>query len=562
MRKMANISAFIISMSITGSIIGLIVMLLKHLLRNKISWVWQYFIWIIVFIRLLLPFNSPINLQPLIEDTIAVQTANQVEAGNVADASGISGGNMHSTQNVMNSFYQQVDLIQQNWYMIGNYLFFVAAGGAAILAIKKIRGYNTFRQSIELDCRKVEDDDILSEYYDVCLMYAVKKPPQLYYAPYINTPMTLGIFQPKILLPTNIKGDIRHIFFHELTHYKRHDIFYKLIVQTALCVHWFNPLVWLFARKVEKDCELACDEKVVMLLNERRAYGDTLLATINSDPKSYLKNNSLALNKESKFIKERLDNIMKFKLKRSRKLTIIITVAIICVGVVFGYTVIGNAASSMKNMNSYVLKYKTDNYQASSVYDFDHKLLNDYDALYKAFGAFGKDDPEKDYYTSLTFSMVETKKLLKDSTDYPNRSSATTNLIEGNRRNGDYLAFLYNIWWNIHDMQSLTVSERDQTLLGFRDAILQIINQKIDEGAFDNIQANDYDAVFAVVKNDIDNAADKFSNEKITVGAYATNSAMVDTVVNGDTWKNRYSNNKNLEAVVTMLVDENSVSVE
>ena len=66
---------------------------------------------------------------------------------------------------------------------------------------------------------------------------------------------------------------------HELVHYKRHDIWYKWLFQAALCVHWFNPLVYIFNRKFHIDCELACDETVLKLLSEegRRAYGNVLL---------------------------------------------------------------------------------------------------------------------------------------------------------------------------------------------------------------------------------------------------------------------------------------------
>ena len=81
------------------------------------------------------------------------------------------------------------------------------------------------------------------------------------------------------------RSDICLILHHELVHYKRKDIWYKWLFQAALCVHWFNPLVYLFSHKFNVDCELACDETVLKLLSEegRRAYGNVLLDVAQKD---------------------------------------------------------------------------------------------------------------------------------------------------------------------------------------------------------------------------------------------------------------------------------------
>jgi beta-lactamase regulating signal transducer with metallopeptidase domain len=69
---------------------------------------------------------------------------------------------------------------------------------------------------------------------------------------------------------------------HELTHFKRGDMFYKWLVQLVICLHWFNPLVHLMGRVINKDCEFSCDEAVIKNLDyqDMRAYGDTLLNAI------------------------------------------------------------------------------------------------------------------------------------------------------------------------------------------------------------------------------------------------------------------------------------------
>ena len=81
------------------------------------------------------------------------------------------------------------------------------------------------------------------------------------------------------------KTDFRNIISHELTHFKRKDMFYKWLVQVTICVHWFNPFVWLLGKEVNRRCELSCDEKVVGALSAqaRKDYGDTLLSFLKRE---------------------------------------------------------------------------------------------------------------------------------------------------------------------------------------------------------------------------------------------------------------------------------------
>ena len=107
---------------------------------------------------------------------------------------------------------------------------------------------------------------------------------------------------------------------HELTHCRRWDGAYKWLVQAAVCLHWFNPLVCLMAREIARDCELACDEAVVLALGEdgRRAYGDTLLRVLETGGKLSGVGASVTLCEDGKLLKERLEAIMKVKRQTKR----------------------------------------------------------------------------------------------------------------------------------------------------------------------------------------------------------------------------------------------------
>ena len=96
-----------------------------------------------------------------------------------------------------------------------------------------------------------------------------------------DCPMLAGFIHPTLYLPDEriSRTDAAFIFRHELTHYKHGDLWLKLLLLAARCLHWFNPLVHLIARFAQEDIEAACDDAVVRGHDGayRRAYGETIL---------------------------------------------------------------------------------------------------------------------------------------------------------------------------------------------------------------------------------------------------------------------------------------------
>ncbi|MCL2589190.1 MAG: hypothetical protein FWD84_07265 [Oscillospiraceae bacterium] len=99
----------------------------------------------------------------------------------------------------------------------------------------------------------------------------------------IRSPLTFGVFHPVILLPAALdmanEDRLNYILTHEYTHVKRFDYVWKLVFAAVLCVHWFNPLVWLMYMLANRDIELSCDETVLRICGpkSKAAYGLTLL---------------------------------------------------------------------------------------------------------------------------------------------------------------------------------------------------------------------------------------------------------------------------------------------
>ncbi|MBR5870243.1 MAG: M56 family metallopeptidase, partial [Clostridia bacterium] len=97
----------------------------------------------------------------------------------------------------------------------------------------------------------------------------------------IDTPFVLGFLPPKIYLPSALTdGDFCPVIAHERAHIRRGDPFWKVFGYAILCLHWFNPLLWVCYPLFCADLEFACDERAVggLDMDERRAYAEAMLS--------------------------------------------------------------------------------------------------------------------------------------------------------------------------------------------------------------------------------------------------------------------------------------------
>ena len=166
------------------------------------------------------------------------------------------------------------------------------------------------------------------------------KKPALYVSRAVKTPLTLGLFAPKIILPANLAESelLNNVFRHELTHVRRRDTLYKWLALAVFSAHWFNPLTYLLRRELDKACELSCDEALLrsMTLEEKRAYGNTLLqmAASGALPVGVV---ATTFATEKKNLKERLEQIMTYRKGSARVLAALLALALLAgCGVIAG----------------------------------------------------------------------------------------------------------------------------------------------------------------------------------------------------------------------------------
>lgn len=207
---------------------------------------------------------------------------------------------------------------------------------ALILFIRKITVYQDFVKFIRTGSVEVADIDLLERFGKLVEQNQIKAMVELYTNNLISSPLLFGFFRPCIVLPTTdlSSTDFDYIILHELMHFKRRDMFYKWLVQFTICIHWFNPFVYLMRREIGKVCELSCDEAVIRKLDTvgRRAYGDTLLNAIGFGGSYRNSLVSLTLNESKELLKERLEAIINFKKKTKWEIFISLLLTVICKG--------------------------------------------------------------------------------------------------------------------------------------------------------------------------------------------------------------------------------------
>ena len=233
-------------------------------------------------------------------------------------------------------------------------LLFIWSALTLVLFVRKVTVYQGFIQYIKAGNKEVSDIKILNLLSDCEEKLKIKTRVELSCNPLIASPMLIGFFRPRIILPVGEWEDkeLSYIFVHELIHYKQRDMFYKWLIQIVVCVHWFNPFVYLLEKEVNKSCELSCDEKVISILNEKakREYGDTLISFLKSNNLYKSSLASVTLTEGAEQLKERLGAIMKFR-KKSKAIiaiTAIFTAAVCVCFFVTGAYAAPSAANDMK----------------------------------------------------------------------------------------------------------------------------------------------------------------------------------------------------------------------
>ena len=345
----------LLSLSVSGALLLLLILGLKPLYKNKFSKRWQYYIWIVVALRFLLPFTPDTTIVgSLFEKFDTAAITNEIPTSPNVPVPADTGNSKAEPTQTNREITTAAMREPFNKYVC---LFFIWSALALVLFVRKVTVYQGFIQYIKAGNKEVSDIKILNLLSDCEEKLNIKTRVELSCNPLIASPMLIGFFRPRIILPSHEWEDkeLSYIFVHELIHYKQRDMFYKWLIQIVVCVHWFNPFVYLLEKEVNKSCELSCDEKVISVLDDtaRREYGDILISFLKSNNLYKSSLASVTLTEGAEQLKERLGAIMKFK-KKSKGIIAITAIFSVLVCVCFFVT--GAYAASPATNNNLVLK--------------------------------------------------------------------------------------------------------------------------------------------------------------------------------------------------------------
>ena len=306
-----------LSLSLSGSLVAISLIMLKPLLR-RFSKTWQYYAWLLVVLRLLIPFSPDTS----VVGNLFQQAKTQLTTQNISVTAVPEHGILETAQppavfHPENDRAQKTPMAAAVFASVKKHIWgMVWLGLAIILFARKIVGYGRFLSAVNQQNKAVEDEQICAAFHTVCRAMGIRKKVFICTNALVRAPMLVGVIRPTIVLPTKTMpiSELMLVFRHELTHDRRKDFFYKWLVELAVCLHWFNPLVYWVRKQINLDCEFSCDESVVLSLEsgDRQAYGETLLNSIVPSNGSRAKLVSLSLGENGKFIKERLHAMMQY----------------------------------------------------------------------------------------------------------------------------------------------------------------------------------------------------------------------------------------------------------
>ena len=309
----------LLQMSFLGTVIILLIVVLRAVLINRLPKKTFLILWWIALIRLLVPFSIKSVtsiyslLQSIYSDINPVRTAQTTTFlpihGNMPEiANGLSEAMVQRTESI--------SILSVIW-LAGLLLCF------GFFAVSYIKCYREFRFSLPVE------NDILEAWKE---KHPLKRSLSIRQTETIAAPLSYGVIRPVILMPKNTEWkniyQLRYVLEHEYVHIRRLDMLTKLIMIAAVCIHWFNPLVWVMYILFNRDLELSCDETVVCRfgMDIKSVYATTLISM--EEKKSGLTPLCNSFSKNA--IEERIRAIMKIK-KTSKFAVIISVVLVICV---------------------------------------------------------------------------------------------------------------------------------------------------------------------------------------------------------------------------------------
>ena len=287
----------LVEMTLSGGAFILFIVVVRALALHRLPKGAFLALWEMAALRLLLPFTIPLPFSLFASAKHLPVVGEYLTAGGVSvprtPAVRIPAATPASAETAPSEFFSVVWLA-------------VAALMAAYFAVCYVRARRRFR------CSSPDNTPAVRQWL---AGQRLRRPLEVRQSTLVSSPLTYGILRPVILLPEDMGRDdeaaLTYVLTHEFVHIRRFDAVAKLVFVAVLCVHWFNPLVWVMYVLANRDLELSCDERVMDTLGgrEKASYALTLINMEETRSRCF----SLYNHFSKLAIEERIEAIMKYK---------------------------------------------------------------------------------------------------------------------------------------------------------------------------------------------------------------------------------------------------------
>ncbi|PEM04160.1 methicillin resistance protein [Bacillus cereus] len=333
---------WLIETSLMASILVGFILCIKVLFRNKLTPRWQYMLWIVLMVRLLLPWSpdSSYSIYSLLSYSSSVSEVipkNMPATENIVNIESDRKVELESNSKMVTKTSEpevKVSSEKQTTFSLYKLALYVWLAGVIILAaitfLTNRRLYSYIKKQPD-----ITDEQVITVFNCCKQSMKMKKAVSLRLAGKIASPTVFSFFRPKVLLSKKHmkvlnEQQLQYIFYHELAHIKRNDVAVNWIMYSLILLNWFNPILWYAYFCMREDQELACDAYALTFIDkeEQIAYGHTIITLL--EHYSYQVPSLANLSRNKRTLKRRIIMIKKFQ-KKSYRLSLLGVIVIVAI---------------------------------------------------------------------------------------------------------------------------------------------------------------------------------------------------------------------------------------
>ncbi len=286
---MGNIFLSVFGISVAIGLLALGLIFLTPWINQRYAAKWKYMIWIFLALRLLIPLNGS-NVQYVMDriSQLKVETGSASKEkdtnrpmdravpyrGIVVEIPAQMTAPIKVSPEQNTAEITILDIVTLVWII----------GGLIFISVH-LMSYSHYKRQVIKKGRLVKETRILNQICHLKRELHISRTVCVMEYDEAESPMIIGFIKPVLVLPKEQydSGDLFFILKHELVHFKRGDVYLKLLFVTANAVHWFNPVIWIMQKEAVIDMELSCDERVTKGADFafRKAYTETLLSMLH-----------------------------------------------------------------------------------------------------------------------------------------------------------------------------------------------------------------------------------------------------------------------------------------